>query len=295
MRLALFDDCRLGAVSTDGASLVDLTGALPWPHDPDPFAAGWWRRLVRDFGQLRDGLERAATSGRPLPIREVRLAAPVLDPGKIVACAANHAAHAEEMLAVQARVGGDRNAWMNEFDVFLKAPTSIVGPGGAVRLPPAPVAEGAEVHYECELAVIIGRGGAAIPPASAIDHVLGYTIGLDMTVRGAGDRSRRKSYDTFTPLGPWLSTADEVGDPHDLEICLGLGGQPRQRVRTGEMLRSVPEVIAYASGVMRLEPGDVILTGSPPGVGAVAAGDRLEVSSDRLGSMRLEVEGPTVG
>jgi 2-keto-4-pentenoate hydratase/2-oxohepta-3-ene-1,7-dioic acid hydratase in catechol pathway len=110
-----------------------------------------------------------------------------------------------------------------------------------------------------------------------------------MTVRGEGDRSQRKSYDTFTPLGPWLTTADEIADPHSLRITLSVNGQIRQDVDTATMSVRIPAIVAYASTVMRLDPGDVVLTGSPPGVGQVRAGDVLETSITGLGSMRLKV------
>jgi 2-keto-4-pentenoate hydratase/2-oxohepta-3-ene-1,7-dioic acid hydratase in catechol pathway len=110
-----------------------------------------------------------------------------------------------------------------------------------------------------------------------------------MTVRGKGDRSRRKSYDTFTPVGPWIATSDEVGDPHDLHIRLSLNGEVRQDVHTSEMDTKVSGIIAYASSVMRLEPGDMIITGAPPGVGQVHDGDVIDVSISRIGSMRLPV------
>jgi 2-keto-4-pentenoate hydratase/2-oxohepta-3-ene-1,7-dioic acid hydratase in catechol pathway len=119
--------------------------------------------------------------------------------------------------------------------------------------------------------------------------VLGYTIGLDMTVRGEGDRSRRKSYDTFTPIGPWLVTSDEVGDPQALEIGLNVNAEPRQNVHTSTMLTPVAKLIAYASEIMRLAPGDVVLTGAPPGVGPVRDGDTIETWISRVGRLRLPV------
>jgi 2-keto-4-pentenoate hydratase/2-oxohepta-3-ene-1,7-dioic acid hydratase in catechol pathway len=119
--------------------------------------------------------------------------------------------------------------------------------------------------------------------------VLGYTIGLDMTVRGEGDRSRRKSYDTFTPIGPWLVTSDEVGDPQALEIGLNVNAEPRQNVHTSTMLTPVAKLIAYASEIMRLAPGDVVLTGAPPGVGPVRDGDTIETWISRVGRVRLPV------
>ena len=291
MRLAIFDDHRPGVVSADGQTIVDISAALPWPHDPDPFGAGWWVRLCRDFHQLRDRIAEAAGSGRSRPLNSVRLCAPVLNPTKIVAAASNYAAHREEMRTVSARTGGGsaQQGWLSEFDVFLKAPSSIIGPGDTCRLPPGPVEQHKEIHHESELALVIGTGGAGIAEADALRHVLGYTIGLDMTVRGAGDRSRRKSYDTFTPVGPWIATADEVGDPHALEIRLTVNGEVRQHVSSGDMSTRIPGIIAYASSVMRLEPGDLVLTGAPPGVNQVHDGDVMEAAISRVGSMRIPV------
>ena len=158
-----------------------------------------------------------------------------------------------------------------------------------MRLPARPLAEGREIHHESELAVIIGRGGTHIAEADAADHVLGYTIGLDMTVRGDGDRSRRKSYDTFTPIGPWIVTADEVADPNKLEVRLEVDGDLRQEANTKDMLVDVAGIIAYASSVMRLDPGDVILTGAPPGVGQVKAGEVMVSEISEIGTMRNPV------
>jgi 2-keto-4-pentenoate hydratase/2-oxohepta-3-ene-1,7-dioic acid hydratase in catechol pathway len=289
MKLALFDAYRLGIVSPDLEHVTDVTDALPWPYDPDPFGAGWWLRLCRDFASLRPTLEQAAVRGTARALAEVHLREPVLRPGKIVAAAANYVAHRDEMKAISQRVGTGSPSWLSNFDVFLKSPSSIVGPADAVVLPAGPVAEGKEIHHESELAIIIGQGGTRIPDAQALEHVLGYTIGLDMTVRGDGDRSRRKSYDTFSPLGPWVVTSDEVGDPQALEIGLTVNGEPRQNVHTSTMLTPVATLIAYASEVMRLDPGDVILTGAPPGVGPVQDGDVIETWISRIGRMRLPV------
>ncbi len=289
MKLALFDDYRLGVVSPDETSIVHVSDALPWSHDSDPFGAGWWLRFCRDFEKIRPRLEQVASAHSGRPLESAHLQPPVLNPTKIVAAAANYAAHREEMKGVAQRTGSNSPDWLRNFDVFLKAPSSIVGPSDAIILPAGPAREGKEIHHESELALVIGRGGAHIPESEALQHVLGYTIGLDMTVRGEGDRSRRKSYDTFTPLGPWLVTSDEVGDPQGLEISLHVNGQPRQHVHTSTMLAPVATLIAYASEIMRLEPGDVILTGAPPGVGPVSNGDWIDTSISGLGRMRLAV------
>ena len=291
MKLALFGDNRLGVVTStaDGDVLVDVTGALPWPHDPDPLTAGWWRALCRDFTGLAPELRAAAKAGTPRSVQEEVLRAPVLGPSKVLAAASNYGEHVAEMHGVQERTLGRVEAWMMEFDVFLKAPSSIVGPGAEIVLPADVVAAGQEIHHESELVVVIGRGGKDIPVESAMDAVLGFTAGLDITVRSAGDRSRRKSYDSFSPLGPWIVTADEIGDGSGLDIRLTSGGETRQSVNTRDMLTPVPHIVSYASRVMTLNPGDVLFTGAPPGVGPITAGEKLEMTISGIGSMSVQV------
>ena len=287
MRLAILEGLRLGVVT--GEEVADVTGALPWPHDPDPLTAGWWRRLCRDFELVRPALAAAAADpvSPPVPLDQARLLAPAVNPSKIVAAASNYAAHVAEMHEVQERTLGAVEAWMMDFDVFLKAPSSIAGPRDDIRLPPQEAAS--EIHHEAELVAIVGTGGRRIPAPAALDAIAGYTIGLDITVRGKADRSRRKSYDTFSPLGPWLVTRDEAGDPADMEIELDRNGVRRQQVSTRDMLVPVSQIVAYASAVMTLLPGDVIFTGAPPGVGPIAPGDKLQVRISRLGQMEVGV------
>lgn len=290
MRLALFDDHRLGVVDASGTHLTDVTAALGARWDPEVFGAGWWVRLCRDFDAFRPAIEALAGEGRPLDVREVTLRAPVLHAGKVVATAMNYAAHVDEMRdTVLARVAGRVDPSLLDFDVFLKARSSIVGPGASVVLPAIAVAQHKEVHHEGELGVVIGRAGVDIREDEALDHVLGYVIGLDMVLRGDGDRSRRKSYDTFTPLGPWITTADDVGDPAGLDIHVRVGDETRQVANTEQMIVGVQGIIAHVSTIMRLEPGDVILTGAPPGVGEVRAGDTVSVRISKLGTLDVHV------
>lgn len=285
MKLALFDDYRLGILTSAG--LVDVTADLPFPYDPDPLTAGWWRRLCRDFSTLTDTITLAAKAGTVIKAR--RLRAPVLNPSKIIATAMNYADHVEEMHTVQERTLGRVESWMMNFDIFLKAPSSISGPEDDIVLPRDIVAAGQEIHHESELVIVIGRGGKDIPENSALDHILGYTIGLDITVRTAADRSRRKSYDTFSPVGPWIVTCDELTDASDLDIRLTVGGDERQRVNTSQMITPVPTIVSYASSVMTLHPGDLIFTGAPPGVGPIRSGDELNASVSGIGEMKLRV------
>jgi 2-keto-4-pentenoate hydratase/2-oxohepta-3-ene-1,7-dioic acid hydratase in catechol pathway len=287
VRLAILDGLRLGVVRGD--EVADVTAALPWPHERDPVTAGWWRKLCRDLDLVRPALAAAASdpSSPRTALDDARLLAPVVNPSKIVAAASNYAGHVQEMHEVQRRTLGGVRPWMMEFDVFLKAPSSIAGPRDDITLPPSQA--GREIHHEAELVAIVGAGGRHIPPEQALSRIAGYTIGLDITVRGEGDRSRRKSYDTFSPLGPWLVTSDEAGDPADMDIELERNGARRQQVSTRDMLVPVRDIVAYASTVMTLLPGDVIFTGAPPGVGPIEPGDKLRVRISRLGEMEVGV------
>jgi 2-keto-4-pentenoate hydratase/2-oxohepta-3-ene-1,7-dioic acid hydratase in catechol pathway len=293
VKLAIFDEYRLGIVSADERFIADVSDALPWPPDLDPLGAGWWVRLCRDLPDLQPYLEAAAASAEPRPLDAVRLRAPALNPSKVIACALNYAAHVAEMrTGVLPRVGIAPPEGTEDFDVFLKAPSSLIGPNDSVVLPAGPLEQRREIHHESELVIVIGRGGSMIPESEAYDHILGYCIGLDITVRGRGDRSRRKSYDTFSPIGPWITTADEVGDPTQLEIRLEIGGNVRQDARTRDMLVNIPGIIGYASEVMTLNPGDLIFTGAPAGVGEIHPGDVMDTVITHLGRMRIPVLAP---
>ncbi len=287
MKMALFGELRLGVV--DGDEIVDVSAALPG-HDADPVTAGWWRGLCRDFQRLRPGLEAAAAAATPVKLADVRLLAPVLNPSKIIACASNYRDHVAEMHEVQQRTIGHVEDWMMNFDVFLKAPSAISGPADDIVLPRQVLDAGQEIHHESELVIVIGTGGRDIPEDDVARHILGYTIGLDITVRGAADRSRRKSYDTFAPLGPWITTADEAGDPAGLVIDLVRNGDDhRQHSETCDMITPVPAIVSYASQAMTLLPGDLIFTGAPPGVGPIYPGDVLDTRISRIGSMTINV------
>lgn len=287
MKLAILDDGRLGVVDPAGQTVTDVTPAVPGHETGDPLGAGWWVRLCRDFDLLREHLQRTAAQGTPRPLSETPLRAPVRCPTKIVAAAKNNAAHVAEMQ--QRRIAGGQRPEAADFDIFLKAPSSVIGPGDAVVLPPEAIAAGREVHYEPELALVIGRRARDLSVHHALDAVFGCLVALDMTVRGSGDRSRRKSYDTFTPLGPWVTTVDEVADPDALDITLAVNGKVRQHATTRDLLVDVAGTVAHCSRVMTLEPGDVILTGSPAGVGPVVAGDRITASITSLDELWVDV------
>jgi 2-keto-4-pentenoate hydratase/2-oxohepta-3-ene-1,7-dioic acid hydratase in catechol pathway len=210
-------------------------------------------------------------TGEVLPLATVRLVAPVL-PSKVVAVAKNYAAHAEEM-------GGEVPA---EPMIFLKPSTSVVGPGKPIALPP----QSSQVEHEAELAVVIGRMCREVPVDRVPEVVFGYTCANDVTARDLqrtdGQWGRAKGFDTFCPLGPWIRTDL---DPADLAIVATVNGQVRQQGSTAQLVRSVGELVAWISSVMTLLPGDVILTGTPAGVGPLVAGDRVAVHIDGIGSL----------
>jgi 2-keto-4-pentenoate hydratase/2-oxohepta-3-ene-1,7-dioic acid hydratase in catechol pathway len=269
MRLASTVDARLHAVVRD--RLVDLTDALGVAGSG---AGGPLLAFLERGGTLA---ELAALPLADLPTRPLdgaRLAAPIARPGKVVGAPVNYLDHKAEM---------SEQKTIAEYGVFLKANSSVIGPSDAIRLPYTDV----RTDQEGELGVVIGRTASRVDAADALGHVLGYAPILDITVRSTEDRSTRKSFDTFTPFGPWITTADEVGDPGDLELRCWVGGELRQRVLTKELIFDVAELVAYTSHVMTLYPGDIIATGTPAGVGPISAGQRVAVEIDRLG--RLEV------
>jgi 2-keto-4-pentenoate hydratase/2-oxohepta-3-ene-1,7-dioic acid hydratase in catechol pathway len=209
---------------------------------------------------------------------DVRLLSPIL-PSKVVCVGKNYAEHVKEMNT------GDAP---KEPLLFLKPSTSVIGPGDAIRIPPGST----NVHHEVELAVVIGaRGARNVTPEQAPASVFGYTIGNDVTERDMqksdGQWTRAKGFDSFCPLGPWIET-DLAGlgkDPADLEITCTVDGEPRQAGRTSQLLFDIPTLISYASQVMTLLPGDVLLTGTPSGVGPIAAGQRVECTVEGLGTL----------
>jgi 2-keto-4-pentenoate hydratase/2-oxohepta-3-ene-1,7-dioic acid hydratase in catechol pathway len=272
MRFVRFDGGRLGLVR--GADIVDATDLVGPDRDWPPTLT---IRLVAAFDRLRPRLEERLQRGHGVPLAGVTLGPPVVYPSKVIGAFANYRAHHREMGGTDERESPE---------VFLKAPSSIIGPGEAIRLPALP---DRAIHHEAELAVVIGRRTKDVKAASALDAVFGYTGLMDITVRGKGDRSRRKSYDTFTPVGPVLVTADEIPDPHDLEVRLWVDDTLRQRASTRDMVFSIPELIEYTAAVMTLEPGDLIATGTPEGVGPIQAGNTVTLEISTIGRLTVPV------
>ncbi len=218
---------------------------------------------------------------------QVRIRAPISNPPKLICVALNYQAHADET-GVEAP---------NEPMLFSKFPSVIVGPGDAIKIP----RQSDQVDYEIELAAVIGIGGRHIPEENALNHVFGYTIMNDVSCREYQRRWSQwlvgKSFDTFAPMGPSIVTADEVPDPHNLSMVLSINGDVMQSSSTSDMIFNIPRLIAFASSIFTLESGDVLLTGTPPGVGAarqpprwIRPGDLIQMEIDTLGTLCSLVE-----
>ncbi|MCA1692972.1 MAG: fumarylacetoacetate hydrolase family protein [Actinobacteria bacterium] len=258
-----------------------LTSLLP-PLSPTATAAERMLALVRHWPDVRAALDGGGALPEVDPERAA-WSAPLPRPGKIVAAPVNYRAHAAEM-------GAEHT--IEQQGIFLKANSSVIGPGGTIVLP----YPDRRTDQEGELAVIVGRRARHVGVDQALDAVLGYTCLVDVTLRGPEDRSGRKSFDTFTPMGPWITTADEVPDPDALLIRCWVNGDLRQEASTADLIFGVARLLSYVSHVMTLEPGDVVSTGTPAGVGPLAPGDRVTVEIDRVGRLEVGVEaGPAAG
>ncbi len=242
---------------------------------------------VDQFGQPADDAVVVALAGDPLyvglkllekeyAVGDVRLLAPVLPRSKVIGIGKNYAKHAAEM-------GGDVPA---EPLMFLKPNTSVIGPNDVIRLP----AQSEEVHYEGELAVVIGRICRDVPAEKAKDVIHGYTVANDVTARDLqrrdGQFTRAKGFDTFCPLGPWIET--EL-DPSNLQVQTYLNGDLVQDGNTSDLVFDIPTLVAHVSSVMTLLPGDVILTGTPEGVGPLNADDEIEIMVSGIGALTNKV------
>jgi 2-keto-4-pentenoate hydratase/2-oxohepta-3-ene-1,7-dioic acid hydratase in catechol pathway len=214
--------------------------------------------------------------GGAIPLATATLLPPC-EPTKVVAVGLNYKAHATEM----------GKELPQEPLLFLKAPSALLAPGGTVVRP----SQSSQVEHEGELALVIGRRASKVGASEALAHVLGFTCLDDVTARDIQRRekvyARAKGFDTFCPVGPWLET--EVADPQALNLELRVNGAVRQHGTTADMIFPVAEVISFVSRIMTLLPGDLLTTGTPPGVGPLAAGDSVEVEIERIGTLRHSV------
>ena len=275
MKICRFDDDRVGVVRE--GRVFDVSARIPAVGDA-------WVSVLDAVAALSP---KDIAACQQYDIQAVRLLAPVRAPGKIIAAPLNYVAHVREMAEaglLAAHGSGD----IETIGLFLKASSSLAGPADGIRLrfPER------RTDHEIELVAVIGSVASEVSPEHALAHVAGYCVGLDITLRGPEDRSFRKSIDTYSVLGPWLTTADEVADPQDLRLTLQSNGEVRQDSSTADMVLGVAQLIAFASSFYTLHPGDVLFTGSPQGVGPIRPGDELQAECSGLGAMTVAVRVP---
>jgi len=284
MKIASFNEYRVGIV--DGSVVYDMTAALPQFLEQLPRQRVNW--LVAHWNEVQPAFARYRSEAKPVALSTVTLLPANPAPQHLFAAPANYRKHIGE-LGERVVTKGGRSA--REQGFFLKAPGSLVGAGGALVLP-----RGSQRRFdhESELAIVIAKEARNVPRERATEYVFGYSCLIDATMRIEKDvfeeeRSMRKSFDTFTPLGPWLVTADEIAEPENLKNQLWVNGELRQSANTSELIVGIAELVELISSVLTLQPGDVIASGTPEGVGPFKPGDEVRIEIERIGSMTLPV------
>ncbi|MEO9231553.1 MAG: fumarylacetoacetate hydrolase family protein [Devosia sp.] len=284
MKIASFNDYRVGVV--DDQTVYDMTAALPEFLDHLPRQRVNW--LIANWSSMSPLFADYKNRNAGLPVAEAHLLPPNPAPQHVFAAPANYQKHIGELGSRTVTKAG-RSA--REQGFFLKAPGSLVGAGGSILLPRG---SSRRFDHESELAIVIGRPARNVPRQSAMDYVFGYSCLIDATMRieqgvAEEERSMRKSFETFTPMGPYIVTVDAVPNPQALQNRLWVNGEIRQQASTSEMIVGIAELIELVSSVLPLQPGDVIASGTPEGVGPFAPGDEVRIEIESVGSMSLTV------
>lgn len=289
MKLCRLNDNRLGVFHGD--RLMDVTSALrvlpalKWPVPQGD-------HLVLNFALVAQSIRELLPTARAVPLDDVKFLSPIANPSKIIAAPLNYTKHVAEVgKDPQIHEGTHSFTYdgyrtpIDKLGLFIKANSSLVGPSEGIEL----VYPERRTDHEIELAVVIGRLAKNITEAEALSYVLGYSICLDMTVRGPEDRSFRKSPDTYSVLGTVLVTADEITEPEQLDFAITVNGVRRQSGNTRDLTVGLRRLIAIAASCYTLYPGDIIMTGTPDGVAPVTAGDEVVATIDGLGELRTRV------
>lgn len=277
MKLCYFNDWRLGVIKGD--AVIDVTDlAKDVPHrDTRDLICG----VIEQWDHYKGRFEKAVSSATGTPLGDARLRPPVPRPGSIICMAVNYM---EDGTLTE----------KPDISAFHKGPTAIIGEGETMVLPdtPATIFEG-----EAEIAVVIGRRATGVPLADAMKYVFGYTCFIDGSARGLLPSRNiffpMKARDTFAPIGPWIVTADEIADPHNLAITLTNNGQVMQRFNTSDMAHQIPRCVEWVSSIQTMEPGDILATGTNHrGLNAFMDGDRIELAIEKVGTLRIDVKDP---
>jgi 2-keto-4-pentenoate hydratase/2-oxohepta-3-ene-1,7-dioic acid hydratase in catechol pathway len=282
MKICWFGDYRLGLV--DGDSVLDVSAALatlPLARYPAPRGD----LLIANLPHVREEILAAARGAKKIPVSEARFLSPVANPSKIIGTPVNYIKHVEEAQSQKEAFPGRYQGTIEEQGLFLKASSSLVGPGEGIKLRFLD----RRTDHEMELGVVIGKTANNVPEKGALDYVAGYCIALDMVIRGTEDRSFRKSIDSYAVAGPWLVTADEIPDPGHLKFSLSVNGEVRQASNTRLMIMGIERQISWASSFYTLYPGDIIMTGTCEGVSRVIPGDVMHCEIEKIGAMNVKI------
>lgn len=282
MKICRFDDNRIGVIRDqkvyDITPLFDALGKPGWPYPQHDW-------IIGNFAFVQDQIEPLLVRTTGMALADVTLRSPVANPGKIIGAPINYRDHITEANADQQIAHGKTFTTLDQYGLFLKAQTALNGPDGLIEIPFA----NRRTDHEVELGVVIGKQAKNVPREQALEYVFGYCVALDMTVRGPEFPGFRKSADTFAVIGPWITTADQVLDPNALDLELSVNNELRQKSNTRHLIFNVQHLIEYASAMYTLQPGDIIMTGTPAGVGPVQPGDQINAGIAGLGELTMRV------
>jgi 2,4-didehydro-3-deoxy-L-rhamnonate hydrolase len=290
MKLCRFDEDRLGVVIgdkvhdvTEAQTQIRASARYDMKGDAVIAALPSWRKRIEEMAAKAPGK----------PVSQVRLISPVARPSKTMAAPTNYGKHIEEMQARKDIPDGTKrpSPKIGQAGIFRKSNSAVVGPSEGI---PLRFLDRLNEH-EVELVIVIGKQGSDIPRDKAKDYIAGYTLGLDMTVRGPEDRSFRKSVDGYAVLGPWMVTADEIANPDDVTVTLHLNDELKQTADTKDLIYDIGRLIEFASSFYTLYPGDVYYTGTPHGVSPVKPGDVIKVRSAPIGEFDIKVRAHKAG
>ena len=272
MKIALFNENRIGVVKD--SNIFDITELILWnTEEPQTSLV----KLMGEFDSLKSKIEEELKSCTAYPLADVTLRAPIPNPSKIVAAPINYILHKEEM---------NTALTVDGLGFFLKAPSSIIGPNETILLP----FKDRRVDHEAEIAFVVGKKAKDVKAEDASKYIFGYLSLMDITVRGKEDRPWRKSFDTFTPIGPWIVTGDEIGNPNQLQMNLWVNDEIRQSANTSDLIYDCYKFFEVASSAMTLLPGDIITTGTPEGVAPITKGDTVRIHIERIGEFSVQVD-----
>lgn len=277
MKIALFNQNNLGIILEDRIYHIDREEFWDASRPQESLL-----NLMENYDDFSKNLDFLIQNSPSFLIDEVKLDAPIPRPGKIIAAPVNYYLHQDEMN----QQFNNAEYTVDQLGFFLKAPSSIIGPGETIKLP----FKDRRTDHEAELAFIVGKTAKDVPASEAHNYIFGYFALMDITVRGKEDRPWRKSFDTFTPIGPWIVTADEIENPNELDLKLWVNEEVRHAANTKDLIYDCYKFFEAASAVMTLEPGDILTTGTPEGVGPIVKGDKVRISIDKIGEFSVDVD-----